>query len=1160
MEIGGTILAYFTIAQVLQVVLAYGRDTLAQSKEKDLFLSELEALSNVLSALKFLLDGKSATTEKDLWIKALEKLNLFEDDAVLHKTLVEIAEKLGVPSSEMTSPRQSSSQVVTSNRKDRAIAKVKAIKNLAIWALVGKEELVELLARVQRMYQLVDVALSASSAAQLIEISKLVEKGMSNLHNKVIGLVDGLSLLDNQVKKLEERAQRRENQKSVNEFIEWLKPVNNQGKHRNVCSQKRIGTCAWLQRHFDYVSFLPQEISCVCLVNSHELTDFTDTSNIAGTGKSVLCSSVIESLRLSNCPHVIYHYCDFRDSASTNVPTILGSLLSQLIIHNPDPWCTKLSHHLMMNGQLNPASLPSTSSELVDWILEGLDMAKSADADHRQYIVVDALDECQDSTGFIPHLLHIASHSSASLFVSSRHERDIVDLLEGEVAILLDTERSHISADISVHILRELEDRKLLKRLTKTLKDEIARVLTEKANGMFRWVQCQLDSLVDCRHALDVRQALNNLPQTLYATYERILTSIDTKANSSETQMARTILRWLVGSDIPLTLSELNSVLLIEVGKSKLNEDLRLFDELDVLSICKSLISMDEGRGTVSLSHFTVKEFLAQDALSNLQLMHYRVRGDCPDLHKDLALQCLTYLLLEDFASGAASAPDIYSEILQNFPFLPYAAARLSHHLSFTHAEDSEIYIPITELLFDPSLQKYALWAQTEGFVFHAEYFTRKRDPLTVVESWITQRWSPPFFVVTCGAPWIARRIFTACPEWINEPITSPSVQAGSPIHSTIHYKAWDMMDLLLELDADINKPELIYSVWGQRWITPLERALPVNDRVTQMLLDRGAKVGVDHFRSVACHGLHHLLPALFARCPPSSLSAQERFSVMASTIRFGRPDTLRALVQETTFWHPASMHIPTEKGLMQLALEARALKCIDILFHAGEPLTQIAFEPHELSWASGEAWYTQVLEALQVQHKSLRSFEDQQLCDVFWALKAAGLPQSVVLVIMDLAKFWVCISNKKDEVVAVDMKTEESAYVQVTLPSNAVSVRSITFITVSHDQGFSGESEDTKGTYSSSYTWFEATIHRGSSKIAHQVIQDNIQASLQWRKHINTWEIWTHNSELRAWMAILQPGDIISLIPKAMYAAWVNYIQSAELSVCYTFSGDMIL
>lgn len=37
---------------------------------------------------------------------------------------------------------------------------------------------------------------------------------------------------------------------------------------------------------------------------------------------------------------------------------------------------------------------------------------------------------------------------------------------------------------------------------------------------------------------------------------------------------------------------------------------------------------------------------------------------------------------------------------------------------------------------------------------------------------------------------------------------------------------------------------------------------------------------------------------------------------------------------------------------------------------------------------------------------------------------------------------------------------------------------------------------------------------------------------------------------EKQEWLGFLRPGDIVQLIPRARYRAWVNYIKRAEIEI----------
>src|SRR5260221_5566174 len=109
----------------------------------------------------------------------------------------------------------------------------------------------------------------------------------------------------------------------------------------------------------------------------------------------------------------------------------------------------------------------------------------------------------------------------------------------------------------------------------------------------FRWIFCQLETL---RHCLppSVHRILASLPETLDATYERILQEIP-KSNQVH---AHRLLQCLTVSCRPLRVRELPEVLAVDFtgsdGIPKLNEALRWEDqEQAVLSAFFSFIAVN---------------------------------------------------------------------------------------------------------------------------------------------------------------------------------------------------------------------------------------------------------------------------------------------------------------------------------------------------------------------------------------------------------------------------------------------------------------------------------------------------------------------------------------------------------------------------------------
>ena len=135
----------------------------------------------------------------------------------------------------------------------------------------------------------------------------------------------------------------------------------------------------------------------------------------------------------------------------------------------------------------------------------------------------------------------------------------------------------------------------------------------------FRWVFCQLDALQHCIPP-NLRQYLNELPETLDETYDRILKGI----NKAQKDNAHRLLQCLTVATRPLRVEELAELLAFDFHVSTereiptLKEDWRWDDEEEaVLSTCSSLITIIP-RGdsrVVQFSHFSVKEYLTSSRL-----------------------------------------------------------------------------------------------------------------------------------------------------------------------------------------------------------------------------------------------------------------------------------------------------------------------------------------------------------------------------------------------------------------------------------------------------------------------------------------------------------------------------------------------------------------
>ena len=87
-------------------------------------------------------------------------------------------------------------------------------------------------------------------------------------------------------------------------------------------------------------------------------------------------------------------------------------------------------------------------------------------------------------------------------------------------------EREYISLDISAQITERLQNNKILKAWAEKERQKIKSSLVEKAASIFRWVDCQLQAIRDCKKLADLNKTLNTLPKDVHEQYARELVAI----------------------------------------------------------------------------------------------------------------------------------------------------------------------------------------------------------------------------------------------------------------------------------------------------------------------------------------------------------------------------------------------------------------------------------------------------------------------------------------------------------------------------------------------------------------------------------------------------------------------------------------------------------
>jgi hypothetical protein len=367
-----------------------------------------------------------------------------------------------------------------------------------------------------------------------------------------------------------------------------------------------------------------------------------------------------------------------------------------------------------------------------------------------------------------------------------------------------------------------------------------------------------------------VRRTLDELPESLDETYERVLKEIK-KPNRDH---ARRLLQCLVVAIRPLRVEELAEILAVDFddadGIPKLNPKWRWEDEEQaLLASCSSLIAIVESGESrvVQFSHFSVREFLTSTRLatSSGDVLRYHIALE--PAHMILAQACMSILVPSEDRDEQSG-----NGVGNNSPLARYAAEYWATHAQFEHV--SSCLRTSMDSLFDLDKPYFAAWL---------ELYDIDTDPPSSSTFYRFTPGSkndayPLYYAALCGFQDLVENLIVKYPQHVNAdggyyvtPLVAalagkhfqmaellrhsggdPNVQCldrSTPLHSAACYGDVEMVQVLLNLEADVNSRNdsgetALNFIYNGPWSSGGVPKCPQSSaNVARLLLDRGADI-----------------------------------------------------------------------------------------------------------------------------------------------------------------------------------------------------------------------------------------------------------------------------------------------------------------------------
>ena len=243
-------------------------------------------------------------------------------------------------------------------------------------------------------------------------------------------------------------------------------------------------------------------------------------------------------------------------------------------------------------------------------------------------LILDALDECEDNSLFLPRLLDLATRENITLLLTSRRQKRLVRYLEHVDTLEIAPGDVHqdIESFVTFKVARNV-------RLSHALvRDIVVQSLLDQHHGMFLWVTLMLKELKACISVEEVHMTLMHIPSGLEGLYSNIVNRLERSLTRRAAEVTKNILTWVLGSA---------RVQYQAQGHTLLSDGDFPYTDKDIESMCGSLISIRHGQ--IQTVHQSTKDHLVGLAEVRRLGQDLSILPTSVDTSLHLASVCLTY-------------------------------------------------------------------------------------------------------------------------------------------------------------------------------------------------------------------------------------------------------------------------------------------------------------------------------------------------------------------------------------------------------------------------------------------------------------------------------------------------------------------------------------
>lgn len=285
-----------------------------------------------------------------------------------------------------------------------------------------------------------------------------------------LAIKDGVTEVMESVRTIAINQRHTEMKEEKNKILGWLKSSDPSTNHSAARKKHEPTTGDWFLQSETFSAWTQGAVESVWL------------HGVPGAGKTILCSTIIESLKklctAKNGHRLAYFYFDFGEANKRTVNGMVRSMITHL--------CTGIDELYDQVVNLYKQYGEGTQQPENESLVETLILLM--ECNDRTYLILDALDECKEQEELLRIISRLIgdslSHIDLRVLVTCRKEKGIMDELEHLIDIDIDLAHTGIYHDIKLHVIKCLEYDKGLRKWPYAIQMEIRDALLRGASGM----------------------------------------------------------------------------------------------------------------------------------------------------------------------------------------------------------------------------------------------------------------------------------------------------------------------------------------------------------------------------------------------------------------------------------------------------------------------------------------------------------------------------------------------------------------------------------------------------------------------------------------------------------------------------------------------------